>query len=84
MNDAGLEVADTVMEVPFYRGGSAWAQFYSQTIEAAGPRLGSTIDPDLVTAFRAVLADPHAVMCSFGWIAVSGRRTPGPDQGGVR
>lgn len=84
MHAAGLDVADTVMEVPFYHGGSAWARFYSQTVDAAGPRLGRAIDPDLVTAFHEASADPSALMCSFGWIAVSGRRTPGPSQGDVR
>jgi ubiquinone/menaquinone biosynthesis C-methylase UbiE len=84
MHDAGLDVADTVMEVPFYHGGSEWARFYSQTVDAAGPRLGRAIDPDLVTAFHEASADPGAFMCSFGWIAVSGRRTPGASQGGAR
>ncbi|GAB2836641.1 hypothetical protein GCM10027176_46210 [Actinoallomurus bryophytorum] len=84
MHDAGLEVADTVMEVPFYHGGSAWAGFYSQTVDAAGPRLGRAIDPGLVTAFHEASADPGAFMCSFGWIAASGRRTPGASRGGAR
>jgi 2-polyprenyl-3-methyl-5-hydroxy-6-metoxy-1,4-benzoquinol methylase len=77
VRDAGLDVADTVMEVPFYHGGSAWARFYSQTVEAAAPRMGEAIDPALVTAFHAASADPNAFMCSFGWIAVSGRRARG-------
>jgi ubiquinone/menaquinone biosynthesis C-methylase UbiE len=84
MQNAGLDVAETVMEVPFYHGGSAWARFYSQTVDAVRPRLGRAIDPDLVTAFRQALADPNALMCSFGWIAVSGRHTRGTSQGSVR
>jgi SAM-dependent methyltransferase len=77
MHAAGLDVADTVMEVPFYHGGSEWARFYSQTVDAAGPRLARSIDADLVTAFHEASADPNALMCSLGWIAVSGRRVPG-------
>ncbi|MDN3359689.1 class I SAM-dependent methyltransferase [Actinomadura sp. DC4] len=83
MHAAGLDVADTVMEVPFYHGGSAWAEFYSQTVDAAGPRLGDAIDPGLVAAFHEASADPDALMCSLGWIAVSGRRAPGACKGGA-
>lgn len=83
MRDAGLDVAPATMEVPFYRGGSAWAQFYSQTVDAARPRFARAIDPDLVAAFHKASADPDAMMCSFGWIAVSGRRVPGVHEGGA-
>lgn len=74
MRAAGLEVADTSMEVPFYHGGSDWATLYAQTVEAVMPRVAESVGHDLVDAFQRAAVDPSAWMCSLGWVAVTGRR----------
>jgi ubiquinone/menaquinone biosynthesis C-methylase UbiE len=71
---AGLDVTSAAMEVPFYTGESPWATLFLQTLQAAKPRLGSWIDPDLVAGFEAACADPGNWTSSLGWMAVVGRR----------
>ncbi|MET8826369.1 methyltransferase domain-containing protein [Streptomyces sp. NPDC004610] len=72
---AGLEATDVRMELPYYRGGSPWADLYLRTLRAAGPRLGTSIDPELIVAFTAASADPSRWMTSLGWTVVVARRT---------
>ncbi|MFE5021915.1 class I SAM-dependent methyltransferase [Streptomyces sp. NPDC056656] len=74
---AGLTVTDVRMEVPYYTGGSPWADLYLRTLRAAEPRLGTSIDPDLVSEFEAASADPDSWFTSLGWISVVARQELG-------
>jgi SAM-dependent methyltransferase len=82
MREAGLEVTDTSIDVPFYQGGSDWATLYAQTVDATMPRAGERIEPDLVEAFQRATVDPSQWLCSFGWVAVTGRRATTKREGG--
>jgi SAM-dependent methyltransferase len=69
---AGLEVHSAGEQVPFYNGGSAWAEFYLRTLQALPP-LTEAIDPDLSARFRRVHGDRTSWTCSFGWVSVVAR-----------
>lgn len=78
---AGLDLQDVTMEVPFYSGVSPWGDLYRSTVEAARP-YASGGGPDLITEFDDLVAGSGDLMCSFGWVAVCARATPGAE--GVR
>jgi SAM-dependent methyltransferase len=71
---AGLAVRRASLHVPFYNGGSDWADLFLRTVQAVTPRAAGVIDTDLLAAFRRSHADPGTWMCSFGWAAVTARR----------
>jgi SAM-dependent methyltransferase len=71
---AGLTVQRASLDVPFYNGGSDWADLFLRTVQAVAPRAKGAIDPDLLAAFRRSHADPGTWMCSFGFIAMTARK----------
>jgi len=73
---AGLEVTSVGMDVPFYPGGSPWADLYLRTLRAAKPRVSAWMNPDLVSAFETAYADRASWTFSLGWMAVVGQRGP--------
>ena len=72
LSTAGFTVHSAGLHVPFYNGGSAWAEFYLRTLQALPP-LTDTIGPDLVETFRRTHADSDTWTCSFGWVSVIGQ-----------
>jgi SAM-dependent methyltransferase len=72
VSTAGFTVEEASQQVPFYNGGSAWAELYLRTLRAL-PQLTDTIDPELVEVFRRTHADHSTWTCSFGWVSVTAR-----------
>lgn len=72
LGTAGFTVQSAGLQVPFYNGGSAWADYYLRTLQAL-PALTDTIGPELVEKFRRTHSDSATWTCSFGWVSVIGR-----------
>ncbi|WP_329014083.1 class I SAM-dependent methyltransferase [Streptomyces sp. NBC_00690] len=72
---AGLDLRDVSIEVPFYCEGSPWSDLYRSTVEAARPRLGPWLAPDLIAEFKGSSSVGGDPMCSFGWVTVCGQVT---------
>jgi SAM-dependent methyltransferase len=70
LSAAGFTVHRASMHVPFYNGGSAWAEFYQCTLDAVLPRLTNMIEAELIETFRRAHADSSTWMYSFGWVGV--------------
>jgi SAM-dependent methyltransferase len=69
---AGFTVEEASQRIPFYNGGSAWAEFYLRTL-CALPQLTDSIGPELVEVFRRTHTHHGTWTCSFGWVSVTAR-----------